>query len=76
MLFGMIASVGIRALAEADLDFTHSRNLIIVAVILVTGLGFANGLTLVLGAISIKLSGLFIATILGVILNLVLPKEV
>ena len=35
----MIAAIGIRTLAEANLDFTHSRNLIIVALILVCGLG-------------------------------------
>lgn len=75
MLFGMIASIGIRTLAEAKLDFTHSRNLIIVGVILSTGLGFTakNGLTLNLGSVSLTLSGLFIAVIIGVLLNLVLP---
>jgi uracil permease len=41
LLFGMIASVGIRTLAEARIDFAHSRNLIIVSLILVLGLGGA-----------------------------------
>lgn len=78
MLFGMIASIGIRTLAEANLDFTHSRNLIIVALILVTGLGFGaiGGIPLVFGSVTINISGLFIATVLGVVLNLVLPEEV
>lgn len=85
ILFGMIAAVGIRTLAEAKLDFTHSRNLIIVGLILVTGLGIScatydpqsfasSGLTLKLGDISLSLSGLFIAVIVGVLANLILPN--
>ncbi len=73
ILFGMIAAVGIRTLAESKLDFTHSRNLIIVGLILVSGIGITG-----LGGISIgnySLSGLFVATILGILANLILPKE-
>ncbi len=78
MLFGMIASIGIRTLVEAKLDFTHSRNLVIVALILTTGLGFGaiGGIPLTIGAVSLNLSGLFIATIIGVIMNLILPEDV
>ncbi len=77
MLFGMIAAIGIRTLAEANLDFTHSRNLLTVAVILSVGLGFSisGGLTLTFGTFSLTLSGLFIAVVIGVIMNLVLPEE-
>lgn len=76
MLFGMIAAVGIRSLAEADLDFTHSRNLTIVGLILVFGLGFAQmgGLTLEFATFSLNISGLFIAVVIGVLMNLILPK--
>ncbi len=76
MLFGMIAAIGIRTLAEANLDFTHSRNLLTVAVILSVGLGFSisGGFTLTLGSFSITLSGLFIAVVIGVIMNLALPQ--
>lgn len=70
MLFGMIAAVGMRTLAEAKLDFTHSRNLIIVGTILVFGLGMSSGITI--GDFSI--SGLFIAVAVGAFLNKVLPK--
>ncbi|MEG1497084.1 MAG: uracil-xanthine permease family protein, partial [Clostridiales bacterium] len=77
MLFGMIAAIGIRTLAEAKLDFTHSRNLLIVAVILSIGLGFSatGGLAINIGAVSLTLSGLFIAVVVGVIMNLLLPQE-
>ena len=78
MLFGMIASIGIRSLAEANLDFTHSRNLTIVAIILTTGLGIGaiGGIPVVIGAVTLNISGLFVATVLGVLLNAVLPKEI
>lgn len=75
MLFGMIAAIGIRTLAEANLDFTHSRNLLTVGIILSVGLGFSisGGLNLTFGTFSLTLSGLFIAVVIGVIMNLVLP---
>lgn len=75
MLFGMIAAIGIRTLAEANLDFTHSRNLTIIGVILVIGLGVGTlgGIIIPLGSTSITLSGLFLAVLFGVIVNLVLP---
>lgn len=75
MLFGMIAAVGIRSLAESNLDFTHSRNLTIVGLILVFGLGFSQlgGLNIHFSGVSLNISGLFIAVIIGVILNTILP---
>ena len=77
MLFGMIAAVGIRTLAEANLDFTHSRNLTIVGVILVIGLGVGalGGIIIPLGIgkTTLTLSGLFLAVVFGVIVNLILP---
>lgn len=72
MLFGMISAVGMRTLVEAKLDFTHSRNLIIVALILVFGLGLNQGVTI--GGFTF--SGLFVAVIVGVITNKILPKSV
>lgn len=78
MLFGMIASIGIRSLAEADLDFTHSRNLAIVALILVLGLGIymIGGIPVIIGDVTLNISGLFVATVVGVLLNLILPKDI
>lgn len=76
MLFGMIAAVGIRSLAEANLDFTHSRNLTIVGLILVFGLGFSQlgGLNVHFSAFSLNISGLFIAVVIGVLMNAILPN--
>ena len=74
ILFGMIASVGVRVLVDAQLDFAHSRNLIISALILVLGIGIKNGLPL--GDTGVTLSGLAIAAVVGVFMNLILPKEI
>ncbi len=73
ILFGMIASVGVRILINANLDFSHSRNLMISAVILVLGIGIGSaGLTIG----NITMSGLAIAAVVGVIANKILPEEI
>jgi uracil permease len=73
MLYGMISAIGVRNVVENQVDFTKSRNLIIAAVILVSGLGFSDGLTFQVGSASITLTGLAIAAIAGIALNAVLP---
>lgn len=73
MLYGMISAIGVRNVVENKVDFTKSRNLIIAAVILVSGLGFSSGLTFTVGGASITLTGLAIAALAGIILNAVLP---
>ena len=73
MLYGMISAIGIRNVVENHVDFTHSRNLIIAAVILVCGLGFTDGLTFTVGSTDITLTSLAIAAIAGVVLNAIIP---
>ncbi|MDE7250921.1 MAG: uracil-xanthine permease, partial [Lachnospiraceae bacterium] len=73
MLYGMISAIGVRNVVENRVDFTKSRNLIIAAVILVSGLGFSSGLTFHVGGTAITLTGLAIAALAGIILNAVLP---
>ena len=73
ILYGMISAIGVRNVVENQVDFTNSRNLIIAAVILVCGLGFANGLTFQVGGASITLTALAIAAIAGIVLNAILP---
>lgn len=72
ILFGMIASVGVRTLIDAQLDFGHSRNLVIAAVIFVFGIAIDN----VAIWKSVSISGLAIAALVGVILNKLLPKDI
>ena len=75
ILYGMIAAIGVRNVVENHVDFTKSRNLVIAAVILVSGLGFTDGLTFSVGNAQITLTSLAIAAILGVLLNAVLPEN-
>lgn len=70
LLFGIIASAGIRMLVEAGIDFSEKRNLIIASVILVIGIG---GAKIHLG--SLEVGEMSLATYVGVLLNLVLPRR-
>ncbi len=72
VLFGMIAAIGARSLIENKIDLGKSRNLIIVAVILVLGLGGAV-LPVKIASISFSLEGMALAAIIGIILNKLLP---
>ena len=73
ILYGMISAIGVRNVVENKVDLTKSRNLIIAAVILVSGLGFGDGLTFKIGSTPITLTSLAIAAILGILLNAILP---
>ncbi len=67
LLFGMISSIGIKNMVDAKVDLTLPGNLMVTAVMLVLGLG---GASFEFGAIN--LSGLGLAAIVGIILNLIL----
>ena len=75
ILYGMISAVGVRNVVENKVDLTKSRNLIIAAVMFVSGLGFnaVGGVTFMVGDAAITLTGLAIAALSGVILNASLP---
>ena len=76
MLYGMISAIGVRNVVENKVDFTQSRNLIIAAVILVSALGFSStgGITFnITSEVAINLSGLAIAAIVGIALNIIIP---
>lgn len=70
LLFGVIASSGLRVMIEDQVDFNKKRNLMISSVILVIGIGNAY---LKLG--QYQFSGLAVAAVLGIALNLILPDE-
>lgn len=70
ILYGFIAVNGLKTLIEAKVDMNDSRNLIIISVMLVIGLGSA---TISYGFVSF--SGMALSAIIGIILNLVLPKS-
>lgn len=70
VLFGIIASSGIRTLVESGIDFGHKRNLIIASVVLTLGIGGAQ-----LSFGSFQLHGMAFAALVGLLLNLILPSE-
>lgn len=69
LLFGIIASSGLRMLIDNQVDFGNKRNLIISSVILVTGIGGA----VLQFSETLQIAGMALATLIGVFLNLVLP---
>lgn len=75
ILYGMISAIGVRNVVENQVDLTKSRNLIIAAVILVSALGLGSAATFTIGKITISLSALAVASILGIVLNAVFPGK-
>lgn len=73
VLFGMIASVGLRNLVENKVDFKNQRNVIIAAVMLVTAIG---GAVIPINAdAGLFLQGAALAAVIGIVLNKVLPER-
>lgn len=70
LLFGMIAAIGISSMIRAQVDMSKPRNLVITSVILVVGIG---NMAVCCGRITI--SGIGLAGVVGVLLNLVLPDD-
>ncbi|MCI1986552.1 MAG: NCS2 family nucleobase:cation symporter [Lactobacillus sp.] len=70
LLFGVIASNGLKVLIDKHVDFNHKRNLMIGSTILVIGIGNA---VLKLG--NFQFSGLALATVIGILLNFILPEH-
>ena len=72
VLYGMIAATGIRTIVEIQVDYVNMRNVLITAIILVSGLGF-NHKNIVIG--SVAFGGLACAAVFGIILNAILPGK-
>lgn len=75
VLYGMISAVGVRNVVEARVDFSKSRNTIVAAVILVLALGLTAGATFTIGKITVTITGLALAAIVGIILNAIFPEK-
>lgn len=69
LLFGIIAASGLRMFVENNIDFGNNRNMVIASVILVVGIGGAA----MRFTESFAIEGMALASIIGVVLNLVLP---
>ncbi|MGM8214402.1 uracil-xanthine permease family protein [Bacillaceae bacterium W0354] len=74
LLFGIIASSGLRMLIDNNVDLGVNRNLIISSVILVIGIGGAF-IQIELPNLDLQIAGMSLAAIIGVILNLLLPGK-
>ena len=75
VLYGMISAVGVRNIVENRVDFTKSRNVIVMALILVLAIGIKYGANDAISLGFTSLSGLALAALVGVILNAVLPGK-
>ena len=77
VLYGMISAVGVRNVVENQVDFTKSRNVLIAAMImgLAVGVTYNGSITIPIGSITISLSGLAVAALVGILMNAVLPGK-
>lgn len=79
VLYGMISAVGIRNVVETQVDFSKSRNVIIAALILVLSIGInysdAGALVFTVGSMAISFSGLATGSLVGIVLNAILPDK-
>lgn len=75
LLFGIIASSGLRTLVESGVDYQNKRNLTISSIILVIGIG-GGTLRFMLGdSLEFSLGAVALATLVGIILNLIIPAN-
>ena len=77
VLYGMISAVGVRNVVENQVDFTKSRNVLIAAMImgLAVGVTYSGSIVIPVGGISISLSGLAVAALVGIGMNAILPGK-
>ena len=79
ILYGMISAVGVRNMVENHTDFQKSRNVIVAAVILGLALGInfsdLGSISFSIGNTTIALTGLAVASIVGILLNAILPGK-
>ena len=75
LLYGLIASSGLRTIVESGVDYKDKRNLTISSVIMVIGIGGGILQFDVGGGFHFALGGVALATVVGILLNLVIPNK-
>ena len=79
ILYGMISAIGVRNMVENHVNFQESRNIIVAASILSLALGItfsdAGSIGISLGNLNVSLSGLAVASVVGIVLNAILPGK-
>ena len=74
LLYGFIAVNGLKVLIQNQIDFGKSKNVVVASTMLVLGLGGA-AISIVKGDLSLTISGMSLAAIFGILINLLLPEE-
>ena len=74
LLYGFIAVNGLKVLIQNQIDFGKTKNVVVASAMLVLGLGGA-AISIVSGDISVTISGMSLAAIVGILINLLLPEE-
>ncbi len=77
VLYGMISAVGVRNVVENQVDFTQSRNVLIAAMILglAVGVTYSGAIQIPIGSVTISMSGLAVAALVGIFMNALLPGK-
>ena len=75
LLYGLIASSGLRTIVESGVDYQDKRNLTISSVIMVIGIGGGILQFKIGNSFNFSLGGVALATLVGILLNLVIPKD-
>lgn len=74
LLYGFIAVNGLKVLVQNQIDFGKTKNVIVASTMLVLGLGGAV-ISIVSGDVSVTISGMSLAAVVGILINLLLPDE-
>ncbi len=74
LLYGFIAVNGLKVLIKNKVDFEMSKNVVVASSMLVLGLGGA-AISIISGDLSVTISGMSLASIVGIILNIIIPNE-
>lgn len=74
LLYGFIAVNGLKVLIQNQIDFEDSKNVVVASTMLVLGLGGA-AISIVSGDLSVTISGMSLAAVIGILLNLCIPKN-
>jgi uracil permease len=75
LLFGIIASSGLRTIVESGVDYKDKRNLTISSVIFVIGIGGGKLAFNITNDLRFELAGVALATVVGILLNLIFPQS-
>lgn len=74
LLYGFISVNGLKILIQNQVDFSNTKNIVVASTMLVLGLGGA-AISIITKNISVSISGMSLAAIIGILLNLIIPEE-